>query len=139
MKCKENTSTNAQLALAGSMLNAFRLIEILIICANLVSLVSLAIITTLLSKLLAFSVLFFGIVALYLAYRIRVDAQLFMQWNHLDGDELDNAIRKITPHFTMGRSLELRLIGTYNLLKMGALLAILQYALLAVLFSTYTR
>ena len=134
----ENEPTDAQLTLAVSMLNAFRLVEILIICANLASLASLAIVATLVSKLLALSVLFFGIVALYMAFRIRVDAQLFAQWNRLDIDELDNAIQKIAPQFTKGRSLELRLNGAYNLLKMGAVLAISQYALLAVLSWTYT-
>lgn len=138
MKQMENASTNAPLTLAVSMLNAFKLIEMLIICANLASLASLAIVATLLSKLLALSVVFFGTVALYIAFRIRVDAQLFAQWNHLDIDELDIAIQKITPRFTMGRGLELRLIGAYNLVKIGAILAILQYALLAVLFWTYT-
>ena len=138
MKQMENASTNAPLTLALSMLNAFKLIEMLIICANLASLASLAIVATLLSKLLALSVVCFGTVALYIAFRIRVDAQLFAQWNQLDIDELDIAIQKITPRFAMGRGLELRLIGAYNLVKIGAILAILQYALLAVLFWTYT-
>ena len=138
MKQMENSTTNAPLTLAVSMLNAFRPVEILIICANLATLAGLAIVATLLSKLLALSVLFFGIVALYIAFKIRVDAQLFAQWNHLDIDELDNAILKIAPLFTTGRSLELRLNGAYNLLKMGIVLAILQYALLAVLSWTYT-
>jgi uncharacterized membrane protein len=74
MKRPVKTGIHTERILALSVLSAFKPFEILVICASLSSLASFAFISTTLSILLALGTFFTGFAALYVAFRIRIDA-----------------------------------------------------------------
>lgn len=138
MKNSAETNALTERLLIISLLNAFKPFEILIICACLTALASLAIYPETLTELLAASALLAGFAALFIAFRIRVDVGLYTEWDKLDIVELDQSLQKIRPTFQTNRSLDLRLKSTIRLLKFGIVLTFIQCLLLAILAGTGT-
>lgn len=126
----DQTRVHAALTLAVALLKAFRSLEMLLTGVSLIGIVGLFFSHETNIRWLGLGVFLTGLAGLYVAFRIRVDAILFAQWETLDPAALDQVLQTKRAQFEPGRTLESRLSGTYCLLKLGVGLTVFQCALL---------
>ena len=127
------TKTHAQLCVTISVLNAFKLLEWIALACTLLAFASVIMTATSHLKIMGFLVVALGLAVFYFAFKLRVDAALFKQWQSLDVAALDDALLKINPQFQVGRSLEARLAASRALFHYGFYLLLLQLCALTVL------
>ncbi len=113
---------HAQLVTVLALLKSFKLIELLVIVNNLLAIIFMALSVSWQLKLVGALVIGIGLLVMYYAIRIRIDIQLFIHWDSLDKDELDVALMMFNPAHQSGRTLALRLLGSYGLFKQGAVI-----------------
>ncbi|MDI1297735.1 hypothetical protein [Methylotenera sp.] len=105
-----------------ALLKSFKLIELLAIVNNLVAIVFATLAYSWQQKLLEVLVLGVGLLVMYFTIRIRIDVNLFNHWSKLDIAELDEILTMLNPAHQSGRTLTMRVMGSYSLFKRGAIL-----------------
>ena len=130
---------HAQLNTVLALLKSFKLVECITLLNNCLALVGIALLFTERLKLLGLLVLATGLIVMYFAIRIRIDITLFERWDSLDVVALDEVLAKLNPKHQIGRTLEVRLIGSYRLFKQGLLVMLVQSALLILLVWFFER
>lgn len=114
--------SHTQLVTTLALLKAFKLIELLAIVNNLLAIVLIALSFSWTLKLLGAIVFSVGVLVMYFAIRIRVDVNLFAHWDSLDITELDEVLTMLNPAHQAGRTLTLRMLGSYRLFRRGAVM-----------------
>ena len=135
-----NAEEETDRILTISLLKSFRTLELLAASAVLGAIIGTMCSTKgMITELLAGMVCLVGFASLYMGFRIRLDASLFEQWNQLDTEQLDRALRKFNSGFEAGRRLEARLCGARILFKRGTQLVALQAVLVLLLIGSCIR
>jgi hypothetical protein len=115
---------HAKLSVMLSLLKAFKLVELIALTSNLLAI--LAILYSLMSplKVLASLMLLVSLGIFNFALRIHIDITLFGRWDSFELSAIDEALSKINSKHKTGSALEMRLQGSYRLLKLGLLLVL---------------
>ena len=137
-KCINEPKTHAQLSVTFALLDAFKLIEIVMLLNNLFAIIGIALSHSIQLKWLGVLVFSIGMIALYIAIRIRIDVKLFERWDSLDVIALDEVLANLNNTHQADRSIDARLAASHSLFKRGLWMTLLQ-SILLMLFVWYFK
>lgn len=125
-------AVHAQLSVILALLKANKLVELLAILNMALVLVAMAYTQSVLIKGTALFGFIAGLVVFYSSLRIRIDQALFEQWDNLDIQALDVALKQLNARFKEGKTFDHRLAGAYRLFKIGLYGLVLQFIVLLI-------
>jgi hypothetical protein len=126
-------AVHARLSIILAVFKANKLVELLAILNMVLVLAAIVFAQNFLTKGTALLGFIAGLVVFYSSLRIRIDQSLFEQWDSLDLQALDAALKQVNARFKEGKTFDQRLAGAYQLFKMGLYGLILQFIVLLIL------